>query len=83
MPTVSSSYLECYFETCVALGVPRAKLLSVIPGNAANLNDATARFSVQTIYNILKLALDKPMSTRMTVIRGFTGQHLKKTLKSI
>jgi len=59
MPTVSSSYLKCYFETCVSLGVPPVKMMGLIPGNEKNLNDPTARFPIETVYNILKLALDK------------------------
>lgn len=53
MPIVPADYLKCYFETCIALGVPALKLLERIPGKAKNLNGPDAGFSVEVVYDIL------------------------------
>jgi AraC-like DNA-binding protein len=74
MATVSASYLKCYFDTCVTLGTPASKLLEYIPGKANNLNDPAARFSVEIVYDILKLALK---TTNNPTIGLEAGQHFR------
>ena len=74
MPTVSASYLKCYFDTCVALGAPASKLLDYIPGKTNNLNDTGARFSVETVYDILKYTLK---TTKNAAIGLEAGQHFR------
>ena len=74
MPTVSADYLKCYFDTCVMLGVPAAKLFERIPGKSNNLEDPRARFPVEIVYDILKIAL---RTTSNTTIGLEAGQHFR------
>lgn len=74
MPTVSADYLKCYVETCVALGAPASKLLAYIPGKTGNLDDPTARFSVEIVYDILKFTY---LTTQNPMIGLEAGQHFR------